>query len=158
MSIDHSERLKRAKQVMTEECLRLFETLYRHSTLPTEFKITISAVSKKTGGITEGKTSFVIGKLINYKTMGKLTGKVRDYQVSVINDGKGHFRVTIDGKEYPRLPQNIVEERLRIPVQKKRSGIQSGYPSEPVGRAVWRHLTDCYNLLDKTVQYEPTKG
>jgi len=157
MIIDYTARLEKGKQVITEECLKLFESLYRHSTFPAEFKITMSAVSKETGGIAEGETSFVIPKPIHYKTGGRLTGKIRDYQVSVINDGNGHFRVIMDDKEYSRLSIGLVEKQLGIPVQKKQSGAQSGYPSETIGRAVWRHLAQRYNLLDKTVQYELTK-
>lgn len=154
MRIDYTRRFEKTKEIVTEECLKLFETLYRCIPSPAEFRITMSAWSKETGETAESKTSVVIPKPINnYKTMGRLTGKIRDHQVSVINDGAGHFRVTIDGKEYPRLPQRLVEEELGIPVQKKKSGAQSGYPSEPTGRAVWRRLTDRYNLLDKTVSY-----
>ncbi len=150
MRIDYTRRFEKTKEIVTEECLKLFETLYRRITSPAEFRITMSAMS--TGAISQCEASVAIPKPINYKTKGRLTGKIRDHQVSVINDGAGHFRVTIDGKEYPRLPQRLVEEELGIPVQKK-SGAQSGYPSETVGRAVWRHLTDRYNLLDKTVSY-----
>jgi len=153
MRIDYTRRFEKTKEIVTEECLKLFETLYRHITLPAEFTITVSAWSKETGETAESKTSVVIPKPINYKTMGRLTGKIGDHQVSVRNDGAGHFRVTIDEKEYPRLPQRLVKEELGIPVQKKKTGAQSGYPSETIGRAVWRHLTDHYNLLDKTVSY-----
>ncbi len=149
MVIDYTARFERARQAIGEGCLKLFETLYRLSTLPIEFRITLSAVTKETGEIRECETSFVIPKPINYKTMGRLSGKTRDYQVSVLNDGEGHFRVTINGKEYPRLPQNIVEKQLGIPVQKKKAGGSS----ETIGRAVWRHFTDRYNLLDEEVSY-----
>ena len=147
--MDYAARFEKAKQEVTEQCLKLFEMLYRRSTFPSEFTITVSAASKETGEIAESKTSVVIPKPINYKTMGRLTGKIGDHQVSVINDSEGHFRVTINDKEYSRLPRKLVEEELGIPVQKKRSGGSS----ETIGRAVWRQLTDRYNLLDKTVSY-----
>ena len=153
MRIDYTARFEKAKQIITEECQKVFEPLYKHSTLPTEFRITMSAVNKQTGEIAECEASVLIPHPINYKTRGRLTGKIRDHQVSVINDGEGHFRVTIDDKEYPSLSIDIVEKQLGIPVQKKRSGVQSGYRSEPLGRSVWRHLTDRYNLLDKTVNH-----
>jgi len=149
MTIDYTARFEKAKQEVTEQCLKLFETLYRHSTLPLEFRITMSAVSKGTGEVRETKTLILIPEPITYKTMGTLTGKIKDYEVSAENDGEGHFRVTINGKEYPRLHRNIVEEQLGIPAQKKHSGV----PSETLGRTVWRHLTDRYNLLDMTVSY-----
>lgn len=149
MPIDYTKRFEKAKQDMTEQCLNLFEMLYRRSTFPSKFTITVSAVSTETGGIAESGTSVVIPKPINYKTMGRLTGRIRDHQVSVINDSEGHFRVTMDDKEYPRLPRKLVEEELGILVQKKRAGGSS----ETIGRAVWRYLADRYNLLDKTVSY-----
>lgn len=146
MPIDYTKRFDKAKQDMTEQCLKLFKMLY---TYPAEFRILMSAVNRETGGISQSTASIVIPKPINYKTMGRLTGGIRDHQVSVINDGQGHFRVTIDNKEYPRLPRKLVEDQLGIPVQLK----QAGGSSETIGRAVWRHLTDRYNLLDKTVSY-----
>ncbi len=149
MPINPAERFEKAKQEVAGECLKLFETLYRHITSPAEFRITMSAMSKETGAISQCEASVAIPKPINYKTMGRLTGKIGDHQVSVRNDGAGHFRVTIDEKEYPRLPQRLVEEELGIPVQKK----SARGSSETIGRAVWRHLTDRYNLLDKTVSY-----
>ena len=158
MVINYTERFGRVKQAIGGECLKLFETLYKHSTLPVEFRITMSTMTKETGEIRECETSLVIPKPINYKTVGRLTGKIRDYQVSVVNDGEGHFRVTIDDKEYLSLSIGLVEKQLGIPVQKKQSGFQSGYPSEPLGRAVWRQLMNRYNLLDKAVEYKPTEG
>lgn len=149
MTIDHAGRFEKAKQDVAQECVKLFEALYRRSTSPAKFSILMTAVLRETGEIRECGTSFVIPEPINYKAMGRLTSKIGDHQVSVINDGEGHFRVTIDDKEYPRLPQRLVEEELGIPVQKKRAGGSS----ETIGRAVWRHLTDRYNLLDKTVSY-----
>ncbi len=110
MPINPAERFEKAKQEVAGECLKLFETLYRHITSPAEFRITMSAMS--TGAISQCEASVAIPKPINYKTKGRLTGKIRDHQISVINDGAGHFRVTIDGKEYPRLPQRLVEEEL----------------------------------------------
>ena len=114
--MDYATRFEKAKQEVTEQCLKLFEMLYRHSTAPSEFTITVSAASKEIGEIAESKASVVIPKPINYKTMGRLTGKIGDYQVSVINDSEGHFRVTINDKEYSRLPRKLVEEELENPV------------------------------------------
>jgi len=149
MRIDYTARFEKTKQIITEECQKLFETLYKHSTLPTDFRITMSAVNKQTGGIAECEASILIPNPINYKTRCRLTGKIGDCQVSVVNDGEGHFRVTIDDKEYPRLPQNIVEKQLGIPVQKRKAGGSS----ETIGRAVWRHFANRYNLLNKTVAF-----
>jgi len=152
MAIDDVKRFDRAKQEVAEHCLKLFEQLYRHTTLPAEFAITISAQSKEVGKIMESRTSIVIPKPVNYNTMGRLTGKIRGHQVSVINDSEGHFKVTIDGEE-PKLSKTLVEEDLGIPVQKKKTGGQAGYPSEPLGRAVWRYLVDRHNDLDRSVDY-----
>lgn len=149
MTIDYGARFEKAKQEVASQCLKLFETLYKYGTLTAEFTITMSAVDRETGGISSTKASIVIPKVIRYNTMGRLSGKIRDHQVSVVNDGEGHFRATIDGKEYPRLPQRLVEEELGILVQKKRAGGSS----ETIGRAVWRHLADRYNRLDRTVSY-----
>lgn len=145
-------RFDKAKQEVTEQCLKLFEMLYRFSTFQAEFTITMSAQYRDTGEVRESKTSIVIPKPISYKTMGRLTGKIRGYLISVINDSEGHFKVMIDGEE-SKLSKTRVEEDLGIPVQKKKTGGQVGYPSEPLGRAVWRYLVDRYNDLDRSVDY-----
>ena len=157
MAKDNTVRFNNVKQAVAEECQKLFEKLCRHSDLPDELKITLSALYRETAEISECETSVAIPKRINYKSAGRLIGKIRDYQVSVINDGDGHSMVTIEGKEHLPLRLSIVEQQLGIPVQKKRSGPQLGRPSETVGRAVWRHLADHYNRPDRTVQYEPIK-
>jgi hypothetical protein len=148
-------RFEKAKQVMIDECTQIFEKIYNRTKFPAELKIKMSTFSKETGEIVEGETSFIIPRTINYKTPGRLSGRIRNFQVSVTNDGEGHFRVMIDRKEYPSLPMDLVENQLGIPVQKKQTGSQSGYSSEPLGRAVWRYLTDRYNILDRAVRYEP---
>jgi len=153
MHIDTARRYDKAKQELVRQTIELLEELRRFTSFPSKFTVTLKAQSEETGEILESKTSIVIPKLINYKTMGRLIGKIGDHQVSVMNDSEGHFRVTIDNKEYPSLPQKFVEEELGIPVQTKQRGKQAGYPSEPVGRAVWRHMAECYNLLDRTVIY-----
>ena len=153
MTIDYGARFEKAKEEVVQQCLVLFERLRRFTTFPSKFTITVQAQSEETGEISSTEASIVIPKVIRYNTMGRLNGKIRDHQVSVVSDGEGHFRATIDGKEYPRLPQKLVEEELGIPVQKKRAGAQSGYPSEPVSRAVWRCLANRYNRLDRTVSY-----
>ncbi|MCJ7655641.1 MAG: hypothetical protein MUO97_10180 [Dehalococcoidia bacterium] len=83
-------------------------------------------------------------------SFGWLSGEVRGRRVSVDADGKRHFRAQIDSQLYERLPRSIVEEELGIEVQQK----SSGGNSEPIPRAVWRHLADRYNLFDRTVKYE----
>ncbi|MBA7678002.1 hypothetical protein ES703_86269 [subsurface metagenome] len=152
VTMDYGIRFDKAKQEVAEQCLKLFERLYRHTTLPGEFTITMSTQNRETGEVRESKTSIVIPKPISYNTMGRLTGKIRAHQISVINDSEGHFKVTIDGEE-PKLSETLVEEDLGIPVQKKKTGGQVGYPSEPLGRAVWRYLADRYNDLDRSVDY-----
>jgi len=149
MPIDPNERFEKAKQEVARQSIKLFEKLRRFTTFPSKFTVTLQAQSEETGEVSSTEASVIIPKLIGYQTMGTLTGKIRDHQVSVRSDSAGHFRVTIDDKEYPRLPQRLVEEALGIPVQKKRAGGSS----ETIGRAVWRHLADRYNLIDKTVSY-----
>ena len=39
MTIDYTARFEKAKQEVTEQCLKLFERLYRISTLPVEFEV-----------------------------------------------------------------------------------------------------------------------
>lgn len=90
---------------------------------------------------------------ISYNSFGRLSGEVKGHRVSVESveaDGKRYFRAQIDSQQYERLPRNIVEEELGIEVQQK----SSGGNSEPIPRAVWRHLADRYNLFDRTVKYE----
>lgn len=152
MTRDYRIRFDNVKLEVVEQCLKLFEHLYKRTTLPANFAIMISSQSKETGEITESSVSIVIPKLINYKTMGRLTSEIRGHQVSVINDSEGHFEVTIDG-EKSKLSMILVEEGLGIPAQKKKTGGQVGNPSEPLGRAVWRYLVDRYNGLDRSVDY-----
>lgn len=149
MTIDYGARFEKAKEEVVQQCLVLFKRLRRFTTFPSKFTITIQAQSGEAGEVSSTEASIVIPGLIGYTTTGRLSGKIRDHQVSVINDGEGHFRVAIDGKEYPRLPRKLVEEDLGIQVQRKRAGGSS----ETIGRAVWRHLKDRYNLLDRTVSY-----
>jgi hypothetical protein len=149
------KRYEKVKQIVIDECTKIFEKLYSRMIFPAELKIKMSTIPEETG-IVESNTSFVIPKTINYNSAGSLVGKIKNYQISVINDGKRHFRVMIDGKEYPSLKIDFVEKQLGIPVQKKKTGPQSGYSLEPLGRAVWRNLKERYNMLDKTVQYEPS--
>jgi hypothetical protein len=82
---------------------------------------------------------------IKYNTPGRLTGRIKDSNVSVSHDGYRHFTARIDGEFYSWLSQGLVEEVFEIPVQKKRSGNQTGYPSESVIRALWRYFVDQYN-------------
>jgi hypothetical protein len=148
-------RYEKAEQIMIDECTKIFNKLYSRMIFPAKLKIKMSTFSEETG-IVESDTSFVIPKAINYNSEGNLTGKTKYYQVSVVNDGKGHFKVEIDSKK-TQLSMDLVEKQLGIPVQKKKTGSQSGYPSEPLGRAVWRNLMERYNLLDKTVKYTTNK-
>lgn len=153
MSINYAARFETVKEEVTVQCVMLLGRLREFTRFPSKFTIIIQAQSKETGETASTEASVVIPRPINYKTRGRLTGKIGDHQLSVTSDGQGHFKVTIDDKKYPKLPQKLIEEQLGIPVQTKKSGAQSGYPSEPLGRAVWRHLADRYNVLDRTVSY-----
>jgi hypothetical protein len=95
------------------------------------------------------------GKRILYSEKGRLTGTICTYQISIVHDGKRHFRAVINGEWYNSLSQRFVEKYLGILVHVKRSGSEVGYPSEPVPRSVWRHLVDRYNDFDDTVYFEP---
>ncbi len=153
MSVSHSDRLQKLKQAITEECQKLLDKLVRQRGLPSKLRISLAAVYMEPAEIAECEASLVIPKVLTCDSRGQLTSNINGHYVSVVSDGNRHFKVTIDGKEYLRLSADLVEKELGIQVNKKRSGTQTGYPSEPVGRAVWRHLVDRYNLLDKTVEY-----
>lgn len=116
MTIRHGARFEKTKEEVVQQCLVLFERLRRFTTFPSKFTITVQAQSEETGEISSTEASIVIPKVIRYNTMGRLSGKIKDHQVSVINDGEGHFRVTIDSKAYMWLPQRLVEEELGIRV------------------------------------------
>jgi len=158
MSVSHSDRLKELKQATIEECQKLLGKLVRQGGLPSELRIRLDAVYRKTAETAECEASLIIPKPLTYDSRGQLTSNIKGHHISVVSDGIRHFRVTIDGKKYSELSANFIEKDLSIKVNKKHLGMQTGYPSEPVGRSVWRHLVDRYNLLDKTVEYTDIKG
>lgn len=149
-------RLNRVKQMVTEEYEKLFEKLRVYGYLHSEFRVKLSVVNKMTGQIAECEASVIIPQAISCETEGQLTGDIRGHHVAVTNDGSRHFRTIIDGKAYPNLDTDVVERQLGLKIKRKLSGAQLGYPSETLGRTVWRHLADHYNLLDKSVQYKET--
>lgn len=87
---------------------------------------------------------------ILYASSGCLTGSVNGHDICVNADGKEHFRASVDGKLHHPFSQSFVEEELKIKVQEKHWGGNS----EPIPRAVWRHLVDSYNLFDSEVAYD----
>ena len=93
-----------------------------------------------------------IGRL-TYDRPGRLSGPIHGRQVSVLQLPHRRFPkgTTIDGVEHRQLSMEYVENELRIAVNRKADGSNS----ETVSRAVWRHLTDRYNMGDETVTYEP---
>ncbi|GEM_PF-6042671 len=150
---------ERAKQEVINRCLDLLERLRQASEtglLPDELRIDITGVWSSGERATVFGERVVIPKPISYITPGRLSGKVQGHEISVSNDGEGHFRAVVNGKPRHPLSSTFVEEELKIPVHRKKSGSQTGYPSEPVPRAVWRRLMQRYNSGDPTVHYERT--
>jgi hypothetical protein len=158
MPVSGTDRLKAARQAAAEECQRLFDRLAIRRGLPSSLTVRLTGVWRESGEVAQSEVSLSIPKALTYDSGGRLTSDIKGHRVSVLNDGKRHFRVTIDGKQYPQLRVGLVEGELGIAVRKKRSGLQTGYPSEPVGGAVWRHLVDRHNLLDKSVEYAGSPG
>ena len=147
---------ERAKQEVINRCVEMFERLCRSEAgrLPDELRITMRAMWAS--AIAETEERVVIPKPILYATSGKLSGEVQGHNISVSHDGEGHFRGVLNGEPYDSLSSRFVEEELKIQVQRKMSGSQAGYPSEPVPRAVWRYFVELYNKCDPTVHYERT--
>jgi hypothetical protein len=132
-------------------CRELFESRCRYSGAMPASNVRIEIVIRAFN--LELKGSLVNASMpnpISYNSFGRLSGEVKGRMVSVDADDKRHFRAQIDSQLYERLPRSIVEEELGIKVQQK----SSGGNSEPIPRAVWRHLADRYNLFDRTVKYE----
>jgi hypothetical protein len=132
-------------------CRELFESRCRYSGAMPASNVRIEIVIRAFN--LELKGSLVNASMpnpISYNSFGRLSGEVKGRMVSVDADDKRHFRAQIDSQLYERLPRSIVEEELGIEVQQK----SSGGNSEPIPRAVWRHLADRYNLFDRTVKYE----
>lgn len=153
MGVAQSDRLKMVRRAVAEECQSLFDKLGSERGLPAELKIKLVATYRETGELAQCEVSLSIPEAIGYDTEGRLTGVINGHHVTVSSEGKRHFRVAIDGKEYLKLPSSMAERELGVEVSRKRSGAQAGYPSEPVGRAVWRHFVNRHNLLDNAVRY-----
>ncbi len=92
---------------------------------------------------------------ILYKDTGTLEGHVNGQFLKVRHPkfGASGFQVFWDGQWYLWLRADLIEDELGIEVYAKKNGEQKGYPSEPVTRAVWRHLVNRYNNCDPDVKY-----
>jgi len=95
-------------------------------------------------------------KRLLYNDSGRMTGMIQNYQISILHDGRRHFKAVVNGKHYDSLSQEFVEKELGIQVHVKHTGSEIGYPSESVPRAVWRYLVDRHNDFDSKVLYEPS--
>lgn len=146
---------EQAKQVVADSCVEMFEHLCRieRGQLPDTLRVNMWA-RWASGSRASREEDIVIPKPISYVTPGRLSGEVEGHDISVSNDGEGCFRAVINGKPHHPLSSRLVEEELKVEVQRKKSGSQTGYPQEPVPRAVWRHFMQRYNSGDPTVQYE----
>ncbi|MBI4181061.1 MAG: hypothetical protein HY528_03945 [Chloroflexi bacterium] len=94
-------------------------------------------------------------KRIIYNDPGTLEGHINNQLVKVRHSetGQSGFQVFWDGQWYSYLFAGLVEEELGIEVHHKKKGTQKGYPSEAVGRSIWRYLVDHYNDCDPGVKY-----
>jgi len=146
---------ERANQVVANRCVKMFEHLCQIESgqLPDTLRVNMWA-QWASGSRATCEADLVILKPISYVTPGRLSGKVQGHEISVSNDGEGHFRAVVNGRLRHPLSSTFVEEELEIEVIRKKSGSQAGYPQEPVPRAVWRRLMQRYNSGDPTVQYE----
>lgn len=92
---------------------------------------------------------------IVYNDAGTLEGYVNGQLVKVRHPepGPSGFQIFWDGQWHSWLYAGLVEDEFGIEVHTKKKGIQKGYPSEAVTRAVWRHLVDRYNAYDPDVKY-----
>src|SRR4030042_1257440 len=133
-------------------CRELFESRCQYSGVMPATNVRIEIVIRALNVELKGsQVNVSMPNPISYdSSFGRLSVEVKGRMVSVDADDKRHFRAQIDGQMYERLPRSIVEKELGIGVQQK----SSGGNSEPIPRAVWRHLADRYNLFDRTVQYE----
>ena len=85
-----------------------------------------------------------------YDSTGTLIGTIAGHSIIVRQSSGRHFLTVVDGEEYWRLPESIVEGELGLRINRKKDGGNS----ETHGRAVWRHLADKYNTGDQTVSFE----
>ena len=94
-------------------------------------------------------------KRMIYNDPGTLEGQFNGKLVKARHSkpGKSGFQVFWDGRWYSWLYAGLVEEEFGVKVHTKKKGMQEGYPSEAVTRAVWRHLVDRYNDYDPDVKY-----
>jgi hypothetical protein len=145
----------RAKQEVANRCADMFETFCRTEggRLPEKLYVDMRARwSSGRGTIWEKdapEMQLIILKPIRYNTDGRLTGKIRGYEVSVTQFDR-RFIPVVNGEQLPGLTMSFVEGELGISVYRKRSGGNS----ETLSRAVWRYLADLYNEGDLTVHYE----
>lgn len=67
--------------------------------------------------------------------------------------GRTGFRIYRDGQWHDSFRQQALDRLFGISPRRKKTGSQSGYPSEPVIRAAWRYLKERYNEGDPDVTY-----
>jgi hypothetical protein len=82
---------------------------------------------------------------MTYSESGALRGRTPNGQLLTVRHlkpGQSKFVVLWDGRTYSWLPARLVKEEFGIDVHVKKTGLQEGYPSEAVTRAVWRYFVD----------------
>jgi len=154
MGVSMTKRItfgERTKQEVIKSCMETFERLCRSKAgrLPDELLITMRMRARWASESMETDAGVVILKPIRYNTDGRLSGKIRGYEVSIKQFGR-RFTPMVNGEQLPGLTMSFVEGELGISVYRKRSGGNS----ETLSRAVWRYLADLYNEGDLTVHYE----
>lgn len=94
--------------------------------------------------------------LLKYNDAGTLRGKVPNGQYIIIRHlkaGPSNYEVIWEGRSYRWLYSGLVEDELRIVVHRKKTGLQTGRPSEAVLRAIWRYMVDQYNSRNPEISY-----
>jgi hypothetical protein len=99
----------------------------------------------------------LIDKRMLYKDSGTIEGLVNGQSLKIRHPkiGPSGFQVYWDGHWYSNLRAGLIDYELGIKVHTKRTGMQKGYPSEAVTRAIWRNLVDRYNNYEPDVKYTP---
>ena len=69
-----------------------------------------------------------------------------------LRHGQSGFQIVWKGRTDNWLYMDLVEEEFGIPVKRKQSGPQEGYPAEAVLRAIWRYFVDHHNAGDPSVE------
>ena len=154
MPISDVQRFERAREELSECCLKMFDHLClgpegKVRTLPSSVDIRMQII-RADGGRVETSGFIRWPERIYYKTRGRLTGKIGSYQISVTQIPNRRFRPVVDGESLNRLRTQFVEGGLGIPVNRKRSGGNS----ETLSRAIFRQLADRYNAFDRSVEFK----